>query len=160
MRVGADMSILLPASLLHDIGRYTYDHALEGAKIARCILKSLGVEEARIKAITASIVTHSFSQGREPITIEAKVLSDADKLDAMGALGIYRAAMYNMTCNRTLEDFVAHFHNKLLKLRKNLYTEEAKFFSKSKHAFMLDFLAQLNIELKPEENTFRIPDKH
>jgi len=146
-RVGADPSILVPAALLHDVGRGTTDHALESAELARGILESGGYEQDKIEAVFEAISTHSFTGERAPASLEAMVLSDADKLDAMGALGVYRAAMYSVEHGRPIGDFVAHFHEKLLRLREQLFTEEARRLAESRHRFMLDFLAQLDREL-------------
>ena len=149
-RIGADMSILLPAALLHDIGRGAEAHALEGARLARGILEAAGYGEDEIGAVVNVISTHSFTGGRPPGSPEAMILSDADKLDAMGALGAYRAAMYSVEHERPLEEFVAHFHEKLLRLKRELFTEEARRLADSRHGFMLDFLAQLEKELDLE----------
>lgn len=147
-RVEADISVLLPAALLHDVGRGTADHALSSAEVARRILETMGYERDKVEAVVEAISTHSFTGGRAPISLEARILSDADKLDAMGATGIYRAAMYSMEHGRLIEDFVAHFHEKLLKLREGLYTDEARRLAESRHRFMLEFLAQLNKEME------------
>lgn len=149
-RVGADLSVLLPAALLHDVGRGAADHAQASADVARRILESMFHEQDKVEAVVETISTHSFSGGRAPASLEARILSDADKLDAMGALGIYRAAMYSVEHGRSLEDFVAHFHEKLLKLRDELFTDEARRLAESRHRFMLDFLDQLGRELEFE----------
>jgi len=141
-----DLSILLPAALLHDVGRGAADHARAGAEIAGRILKSVGYEHEKREAVVEAISTHSFTGGKAPSSLEARVLSDADKLDAMGAIGVCRAAMYSVEHGRPLEDFIAHFHEKLLKLRDTFYTEEAGRLAESRHNFMLGFLAQLGRE--------------
>lgn len=148
--VGADLSVLIPAAWLHDIGRGADDHALESAEVARRILESMGCGRERVEAVVETISTHSFTGGRAPASLEAKVLSDADKLDALGALGIYRAAMYSAEHGRPLGEFISHFHEKLLKLRGRLFTDEARRLAESRHRFMLEFLAQLDRELKLE----------
>jgi uncharacterized protein len=145
---GCDPSILLPAALLHDVGRGAVDHAKAGAELAKDILRSLGYNKEKIDAVTDAISTHSFTGARTPSFLEAKVLSDADKLDAVGATGVYRAAMYSVEEGRPLEDFVAHFHEKLLKLKETFHTEEAGQLAESRHRFMLDFLVQLSKEQK------------
>ncbi|MCD6479348.1 HD domain-containing protein [Candidatus Bathyarchaeota archaeon] len=149
-RVNADLGILLPAALLHDIGRGEIDHARAGARRAREILGKVGLKPDRIEAVVEAIETHSFSGGREPRTLEAKVLSDADKLDAMGAIGIYRAATYSGEHQRPIEGFIQHFHEKLLRLRELLYTEEARRMAEERHRFMLQYLEQLERELNLE----------
>ena len=148
--VEADLSVLLPAALLHDVGRGGADHAIKGAEIARRILVSKGFKQDVVEAVVDAISKHSFSGGRVPASLEAKVLSDADKLDAIGALGVYRAAMFSTEHGRTVDKFVAHFHEKLLKLREDLFTDEARRLAEFRHRFMLDFLAQLEREMKLE----------
>ncbi len=149
-KVGADLEILLPAALLHDIGRGEVNHAEAGARRAREILGKWGVERERIDAIVEAIATHSFSGGREPRTLEAKVLSDADKLDAMGAIGIYRAATYGGEHRRPLEGFIDHFHEKLLRLRELMYTDEGRRLAEGRHRFMVEYMEQLRRELNLE----------
>lgn len=150
VRVGADLSVLLPAALLHDIGRDGADHASASAEEARRVLRSIGYEPEKIGAIVEAISTHSFSGGRSPTSLEARVLSDADKLDAMGALGVYRAATYSVEHGIPLGGFISHFHEKLLSLRERLFTEEAKLMAESRHRFMMDFLSQLDKEIEFE----------
>lgn len=149
-KVEVDLSVLLPAALLHDIGHGATDHALEGAESARRILNSMGYEREKVESVVVAISTHSFTGGRSPASLEARILSDADKLDAMGALGIYRAAMYSVEHGRLIGDFVAHFHEKLLRLKDQLFTDEARCLAESRHSFMLEFLVQLENELKLE----------
>jgi uncharacterized protein len=149
-RLKADLDILLPAALLHDIARNIENHAVASADVARDILESLGFTPNSIKAITAAISTHSFSRGISPTSLEAKILSDADKLDAMGAIGIYRAAMFSAENNRPISKYIAHFHEKLLNLRDTLCTIEAQHLAESRHKFMRNYLEQLVWELSLE----------
>ncbi|HIH88794.1 TPA: HD domain-containing protein [Candidatus Bathyarchaeota archaeon] len=144
----ADLDILLPAALLHDIAREEENHAQTGAEKAKPILYRYGQPEETIEKITAAIATHSFSGKKPPKTLEAKILSDADKLDALGAIGIYRTAVYSGEYTRPIEDFVAHFHEKLLKLEGLLFTDEAKRMAGERTRYMVDFLTQLEKELK------------
>ena len=145
--LGADMTILLPAVLLHDIVRGGEDHASASSVKAGEILLDLGYTEKAIEEISKTIGAHSFSAGRVPVSLEAKILSDADKLDAMGALGVYRAAMYSAENGRPFEDFVAHFSEKLLTLRDMIFTDEARRLAESRHRFLLGFLEQIEDEL-------------
>ncbi|MBL7080207.1 HD domain-containing protein [Candidatus Bathyarchaeota archaeon] len=145
--LGADMSILLPAVLLHDVVRDGEDHASASSVKAGEILRDLDYPEKAIKEISKTIGAHSFSAGRIPESLEAKILSDADKLDAMGALGVYRAAMYSAEHGRPLEDYIAHFSKKLLTLRDMIFTDEARRLAESRHRFLLEFLEQIEGEL-------------
>ena len=144
--MGADLSILLPAALLHDIARDEEDHEHASSSKAREILKTYNYPQGKIEAVEQAIATHSFTGKLTPNTLEGKILSDADKLDAIGSIGIYRAAAYSRERGRTIDDFMAHFHEKLLTLKDVMYTKEAKSLAESRHRFMLEFLEQLSKE--------------
>lgn len=144
---GADMSVLLPAALLHDIARGEPNHAIVGADKASTILNELKFDPTKVESICDAISTHSFSGGKRPQRLEGKILSDADKLDAMGAIGIYRAAMYSGELLRSQEDFIAHFHDKLLTLRNLMFTDTAKVLAEKKHQYMIKYLEELDKEL-------------
>lgn len=93
-----DMDVLQAAILLHDIGGHKEmndpsgktDHAIESAKMAEPILKNLDFTAKQIKHIQDCIISHRYKTENRPQTIEAKILFDADKLDAVGAVGIAR----------------------------------------------------------------------
>jgi uncharacterized protein len=150
-REGADMRILLPAALLHDIARplekeQGLPHEIEGARMAEAFLKSAGYDPALIPAIAAAIRAHRFSTGEEPVTLEAKILSDADKLDAMGAIGIARTFMRAAEHGGDIDDAVSHFHDKLLKLRLRMYTESGRQIAAGRHDLLVAFLDSLEKE--------------
>jgi len=149
-KLGADLSILLPAAILHDIGRRreVVDHVEESARLSEEVLKELGVNEQGIKRTVEAIRTHSFGGDRRPMSLEAEILSDADKLDAMGAVGIYRAAAYVSENDRTIDDFIDHFNEKLLKLLDLLYTKPAREMALQRRKFMVRYLKQLDDELR------------
>ena len=96
---GVDLDVLQAAVLLHDIGGAKEsndpsgktDHAVIGAEMAQTILAELGFSPAKIKHISACILSHRFRTENKPQTIEAKILYDADKLESVGAVGIARA---------------------------------------------------------------------
>ncbi len=148
IKYNADMAVLIPAAILHDIGRPNDDHASHSAKQARKILMERVWDLALIEGIVHAIEVHSFSAGSEAKTLEARILSDADKLDAMGAVGAYRAAKYGVEHGRPIEDFIGHFHEKLLKLKDMLYTDMAKEMAAKRHEFMVSYLEQIGKELK------------
>ena len=143
----ADMETLLPAALLHDVGRGEEDHASVGAEKAKAILRRYEQPDENIEKIAAAISTHSFSGHKPPQTLEAKILSDADKLDALGAIGIYRTAVYSGEHSRPIGEFMAHFDEKLFRLEDLLFTEEAKRIAKSRTRYMIDFVTRLKFEL-------------
>jgi uncharacterized protein len=144
---GADLDTLLPAALLHDIARGEENHAVASAEQAKVVLEALGMTRDRIEAIIMAISAHSFSGGSKPQSLEAQILSDADKLDAMGALGVYRAAMYSAEHDRPISDYIAHFYEKLLTLKDLLHTERARRLAGARHKFMKVYLEQLEKEL-------------
>ncbi len=141
-REGADVEVVVKAAELHDIARGEENHALKGASIARKILPPEIAEK-----VAHCIEAHSFSSGIEPKTLEAKVLSDADKIDAMGAVGIARAFLYSGEKGRGIEETLKHFEEKLLKLYDCLYTETAKEIARERHAFLKEFYERLKGEL-------------
>ncbi|MDI3474992.1 MAG: uncharacterized protein PWQ79_228 [Thermococcaceae archaeon] len=153
---GADLEVLALAALLHDIARplesagKVEDHAKEGARIARRYLKSLGYSEEKIESIAHAIEAHRFSRGPEPRTLEAKILSDADKLDAIGAIGVARVFMYSGEHGRSIEDSLQHFEEKILKLKDLMYTETAKKMAEERHRFTEEFIERIRKEIEGE----------
>jgi len=152
----ADMDILIPAALLHDIARPReketgLPHETEGARIAETYLNSIGYNPKLIMAICAAIQTHRFRTDKKPETPEAKILSDADKLDAMGAVGIARTFMRAAEHGGDISDAVFHFHDKLLKLHDQMYTETGREMAKKRHLFLETFLKNLEPEIDNPE---------
>jgi uncharacterized protein len=97
----ADLDVLKPAALLHDIARVRefedekgiVEHAAYGAEMAEEILRKLGYEEEKIAQVKHCIMVHRYRRAREAETAEAKILFDADKLDSLGAVGVARCFM-------------------------------------------------------------------
>ncbi len=167
----ADLEILGIAALLHDIGREQedktkgkLDHAIIGAEMAREILKKHNFKEDKINKIVHCIETHRFRNNKIPETKEAKVLFDADKLDAIGAIGIGRAFLFsgevgarlhisdidiNNTKEYTKEDTAyREFLVKLSKIKDRMLTDEGKRIAEERHRFMVKFFNRLNEEVK------------
>nr|WP_321352489.1 HD domain-containing protein [uncultured Methanoregula sp.] len=147
----ADMAILVPAALLHDIARPQekatgIPHETEGARLAGLYLASIGYPEQLIPAISDAISTHRFRSTQKPGTLEAQILSDADKLDAMGAVGIARTFMRAAEHGGNLDDAVMHFHDKLLHLHERMYTRTAQEIAQKRHALLVLFLSRLEEE--------------
>ena len=143
----ADMDLISLSSLLHDVD----DHKLfqtENNSNARTFLKNQNVPEETIEEIVKIINSVSFSKnkGKTPETLEAKIVQDADRLDAMGAIGIARTFAYGGKKGRSLDDSVQHFHDKLLLLRDTLNTDEARDLADKRHEFMVKFLEELSEE--------------
>jgi uncharacterized protein len=147
----ADMDILIPAALLHDIARPLekergLPHEMEGARMAEAYLASIAYSPDLIPAISAAIRTHRFRSSGLPESTEAKILSDADKLDALGAVGIARTFMRAAEHGGDIGDAVLHFHDKLLKLPDLMYTQTGRDIARERHAFLVTFLKALECE--------------
>lgn len=145
---GANLEVVLKAAELHDSCRDEENHAVKAANFARNILGKQGYGEEFIEAVAHAIEAHSFSGKIEPKTIEAKVLSDADKLDAIGAIGIARAFMIAGERGRSIEETLKHFEEKLLKLKDLLYTETAIKLAEKRHEFLKLFYDEIKKELE------------
>lgn len=169
-REGADMKILLPAALLHDLVVYpkgsakTSKSADDSADMAEKLLKSYRYPQDKIDKICYCIRTHSYSKRLVPATLEAKILQDADRLDALGAIGIARTfsvggserrSFYNpddpfWKSSRELDDrewTLDHFRTKLLKLKDSMHTKTAREMAQERARFMELFIKQLQKEL-------------
>jgi len=161
--------LVLCSVLLHDIISYpksdkrSKNSSVDSAKKAKTILKKYSFPENEITLISDAIRDHSFSQKRTPQTIEGKILQDADRLDALGAIGIARVfatggllkrPIYNIDdpfCKKRNPDdktwTVDHFFQKLLKLESLMNTKSGKLEAKKRTRVLKDFLKQLKQEL-------------
>ena len=144
-----DMLVVSLASLLHDVD----DHKLfnnENNENARAFLSGSGIPAEKIEEIIKVINSVSFSQnrGRKPETIEGMIVQDADRLDAIGAIGIARTFAFGGEHGRSIEESVQHFYDKLLLIKDELNTEAAKKEADKRHAFLEAFIAELNDEMR------------
>lgn len=152
----ADLEVLLPAALLHDIGREMEDyigadHAESSAYAAKDFLKTIEYPEAKINRVFQTIKQHRYSSEENPSSLEAKILSDADKLDALGAIGVARAFTYGGRHERDVEGTIEHFNSKLLKLKDTMYTETAKKIAEERHSYTEKFLEKLRNEIEGKD---------
>ena len=143
-----DHTAVMLAALLHDAD----DHKLfadSGQEHARSFLQSREIPEELQEKILTAIRSVSFSKnrGRRPETIEGKIVQDADRLDAMGAVGVARTFAYGGEHGRTLDDSIRHFHEKLLLLKDEMNTETGKQMAEERHAFLLAFLEEYEKEM-------------
>lgn len=170
---GADIELLLAAAILHDVVNLPKDHPerLQASKMAaeksRDILVRAGFADDEIVRITEVITEHSYSLDMRPTSVESAILQDADKLDALGAIGIMRAvtcgyrlgsAYYDLqdplARSRPLDDkrFTAdHFSTKLFKLPALMNTEAGRVEANRRMEFMRHFLTELWTEAGIEE---------
>lgn len=151
-REDADMRVLIPAALLHDIARSLEEtkgipHEEEGARMAEEFLLRIQYDTSLIPDIAGAIRTHRYRSKRRPETLEAKILSDADKLDAMGATGIARTFMQSGEQHRDMRDSLEHIDDKLLKLYDLMYTNSAREIARDRHELLWRFAESLREEL-------------
>lgn len=146
---GADAGIVSLAALLHDVDdrKISPDtHADCGHAVA--FLREQGMDECTIAKIAEVICGVSFSEnaGKVPKTIEGRVVQDADRLDAIGAIGIGRTFAYGGAHGRNLDASIKHFHDKLLLLKDMMTTDEGKRLATERHAWLEAFLLEYQEE--------------
>ena len=162
-------TLVLSAVLLHDVvsfpksDKHSKNSSIESAKKAKTILKKYDFTSDEITIVCDAISEHSFSQKKIPKTIEGKILQDADRLDALGAIGIARVfatggslrrPFYNLDdpfCKKRIPDdktwTLDHFFEKLLKLEFLMNTKSGKIEAKKRTKILKDFLKQLKHEI-------------
>ncbi|MFL6431469.1 MAG: HD domain-containing protein [Nitrososphaeraceae archaeon] len=169
-----DLDIVLAAALLHDLVVYpkgsskTINSADDSAEIAKKILLEYkNYPREKIEKVADAIRTHSYSKRLVPQTLEGKILQDADRLDAIGAIGIARTfsvggsenrSLYNPTdafceTERQLDDTqwtLDHIKKKLMILKNSMHTKTAKKIAEERTEFMQLFLNQLRKEILPK----------
>lgn len=161
---GNDLVIKL-AALLHDIADPKFNNGDEtlGPNLAQAFLQSIAVEENVVSHVKMIIQHMSFKNSFDEnrfTSKEMQIVQDADRLDAIGAIGIARAFTYGGFKNRVLYDpsikpeehlskesyknttapTINHFYEKLLLLKDRMNTEAGKNIAEKRHQFMLDYL--------------------
>ena len=142
-----DVRIAALAALLHDVDDHKLFATVDNAN-ARAFLKSHELPQETIERICGIINSVSFSRNkdRRPSTPEGKVVQDADRLDALGAVGVARAFAYGGEHGRPMDDSIRHFHDKLLHLKSLMNTETGRQMAEKRHAFLEAFLEEYNAE--------------
>ena len=160
---GADLVTVQLAALLHDVDdRKLSPETYEDKANAREFLSENNFDAGRIEGICRIIGEISFAENRVPSTLEGKCVQDADRLDAIGAIGIARAFAYGGNHNRLMyhpdvkpnlnmskEEYVNsksttvnHFYEKLFKLTDMMNTDTAKAIAREREEYMRGFLAE------------------
>jgi uncharacterized protein len=161
---GGNMLLIKLAALLHDVDDRKLFNTSERLDNARQFLTENGVEEESIEEICKIIKSVSFSGNgtKVPDSIEGKIVQDADRLDAIGAIGIARTFAYgghkgrpiyepsdkpieNMTAKEYenhISNSINHFYEKLLKLKDLINTETAKSIAEKRHVYMEGYLEE------------------
>ncbi len=169
----ADLLVLELASFLHDVGRTAQDeanggicHAELGAAMALDFLKDRLPAGELLDNVIHCIRTHRFRGDARPESLEARVLFDADKLDAIGAVGIGRAFQFAGEVGATLHNPLAdpvstvpytredtayrEYRLKLSRVRERMLTREGRRLAEERHAFMERFFERFLEEVKGE----------
>ena len=169
---GGDLRCLLAATLLHDCislekdAPNRADASRLAAEKAADVLGSLGWATTDIATVTHAVTAHSFSANVQPETIEAQTLQDADRLDAIGLIGVARcfyvagrmgSELYDPVdprgTQRALDDrafALDHFETKLLHLASGFQTQTGAAMAKTRHAALLQFRDAFLTETMPE----------
>lgn len=168
----ADRKIVNSSVLLHDIGRKKEDtgeienHAEWGAEKAGEILEGLGYGKDFREEVKHCIRSHRYSKDPEPQSLEAKVLSDADNLDALGATGIARTFTYGGEHGRVIADpelpaeeddelegsnSFNHLQKKILNLKDRMYTDSGLEVAKERHKYVKDYVKRFKAEMRGEK---------
>jgi uncharacterized protein len=162
--------LVLSAVLLHDIVSYPKSDkrsklsSIKSAEKSKKILKKFNFTKEEIQIISDAIRDHSFSRNKIPATLEGKILQDADRLDAIGAIGIARVfavsgsekrPFYNVKdpfCKNRIPDdeiwALDHFYRKLFKLESLMNTKSGKIEAKKRTKVLKDFLNELKKEIQ------------
>lgn len=165
---GADMKVLLLAALLHDLGSEKgkgskNEKTDERRSMIHSFLCTLGLDEELKEKVTYAVDVHSFSKGIVPRTLEARILQDADRLDAIGAVGIARVFLTGWTLGREIynpEDpfcrerepddgrwNLDHFYSKLLKLESGMHTPAGRRLAARRTEVLRRYLSDLEEEI-------------
>ena len=166
---GAKLEVVLPAAYLHDCFSLAKDHpdrsksSEMAAHKALQFLHSLDYPSQYYDEIAHAIIAHSFSANIKPKTLEAQIVQDADRLDALGAIGIARCIQVSASLGVDLyhhEDpfclerapndrtsAVDHFYTKLFKLKESMNTHSAKVEAAKRTDYMKEYLNQLSMEV-------------
>jgi uncharacterized protein len=162
---GGNLRILTAATLLHDCVNVPKDGpdrasaSLQSARKSTELLGEMGWASPDIDAVAHAILTHSFSANQTPTTIEAKILQDADRLDALGHIGIARCFFVSGHLGRPLYDpqdpraeqrmlddgsfALDHFQTKLLSLSDGFQTKSGQILAQQKHVIVQEFFEGL-----------------
>ncbi len=167
----ADLDVLVSACLLHDIGRKEQFenprlcHAQVGGEKARRFLLENGFGEKFAERVKSCITTHRFREANPPQSLEAKILFDADKLDAAGAVGIARTLLYQGYVSEPLytrlpngqisdgtqshdPSFFREYKYKLETLYDRFYTEKGRVLALSRKKSAADFYESMLREVQ------------
>lgn len=136
------------AAWLHDVGdAKLHDGIDKSEELITEFLSELEIPNETILSIVKIVSQVSFSKGNQPTSLEAKIVQDADRLDAIGAIGLARVFAYGGSKHREIWNpenpemtTIQHFDDKLLKLKDLVHTQFAKEMAEERHVFLEEFL--------------------
>ncbi|MET6614326.1 phosphohydrolase [Klebsiella michiganensis] len=170
----ADRLVILTACYFHDIDSLAKNHPERSRSSAMAAEKTLAILQSafpdfppeRYAAVLHAIEAHSFSAAIAPQSEEAKIVQDADRLEALGAIGLARVFAVSGALNNSLFDArdpfadrrelddktyaLDHFQCKLLRLPKTMQTEKGRAMAVHNARFLVQFMAKLSAELRGE----------
>lgn len=156
---GGDLLIIELAALLHDVGDAKFHGGVDcSAEFARQILGQYQLPQALIEPVVHIVDNLSFRRRHtaEPLSLEGQIVQDADRLDALGAIGIVRCIQYSASCGQPFYDpdqplapsGLRHFYDKLFQLSQLMNTPLARRLAQEREALMRTFVTQYLAELK------------
>ncbi len=162
--VGGDLTVIELAALLHDVGDAKFHDGVErSGELSRAILEQLGAAESTIEHVVAIVDNISFRKRHDaaPLSLEGQVVQDADRLDALGAIGIVRTIEYGAVLGQPFyapqsphaRTGIGHFHEKLFHLPGLMNTELGRQLAEDRVVFMREFLHQFLSECAGEAAT-------
>ena len=148
----ANLLVVLTSALLHDLGRVIEegigaDHAVTSAYYAKDFLKTIDFPKEKLMPVFNAIKQHRSRKGEEPKSLEAKVLSDADSLDALGAIGIGRTFTYGGRIERDVRGTVRFIRDQMLDRADRMFTPTAKRLANRRIAYMIQYLQRIEEEV-------------
>lgn len=154
----ADLFLVELTAWLHDVGDYKLNNGIDRSQEQiTAILMPLKVSQETISRIIDIVSQVSFSKGKTAESLEAKIVQDADRLDALGAVGIARTFAYGGSKKREIYNphhsqgtSVQHFYDKLLLLKDRMNTSSGKAIAEERHRFLEKFLQQFYKEWNGE----------
>jgi len=166
-REKCDLQMAVAAALLHDIKRPQealtgIDHAESGAEYVLRLLPTMGFNISFVSEVSQAIRSHRYSDGLTPSSMTGKILQDADRLDAIGAVAIARVFSYSGKVGTPLHSLkfspcnsysgnsrssINHFHEKILKIRpETFWTKTARKMAEDRYSFVVEFVQRFLAE--------------
>ncbi|WP_294094713.1 HD domain-containing protein [uncultured Cetobacterium sp.] len=149
-----DFTVIQLGALFHDVADHKFGYSDTDRKnIITSFLLNTSLTKQQIEHIIYIANNTSFSKGITLKTLESKIVQDADRLDALGAIGIARTFTFGGAFQREIynpeemNDTISHFYTKLLKLKNLMNTEEGRIEAEKRDKFMKDFLKQFYSEI-------------